>query len=158
MCEEGTGVATTNSCDHLSESARDFCARNAGDRAAIDHEGQPCAAASNTARAEGDTGKAHNSGTRDACCICTCETRRPCSGQAGSVVDANEASAFKRCNEARDDYDYANQARNAGARGCVESNIGSDSAQGSAQVDESDRPHDEADAEEPGGRFAGRIP
>jgi len=170
MCEEGTGVATTNSCDYCSQSV---CAGKAGHRTTIDDSGQARATGSEPAR--GNTGQANNARAREACCVGAGKTGRAggarkactCAREAGCVFATGEARAFNRnetagaraskarnatgsdSNEACDTAGHC-QARNAAACNRVESNIGSDDAERSAQVNEGDWPDDEADAEEPG--------
>ena len=133
------------------ESGADFEAGRAGHRAAV-----------------GDKGRACDTGPREAVCVSTRETGCSsitsktgiCTGEACAAVNRCDEAGNARTDETRATAAASNrcEARNAAARDRVEPNIGSDGAQGAAQVNQGDRHHDQVVAEESGGRSAGRIP
>ena len=86
--------------------------------------------------------------------------RETCAANGYGEARADETRDACAAGEARDTAgSSSSKADDAGtARDVTQPNAGSHGVEGAAQVDESHRPHDEADAEESGGRSAGRIP
>ena len=174
MRAEGAGNATTDPCHRRCLASGDDCPGEANYRAAIDCD----------KRARGGRSKASTSNDGQACCAgITGEARyafdaseaiRVDSARRTRFSDARETCAVNGYGEARADEtrdagaddeasdtagSNSSKANGSGAaRDVTEPDAGSHGAEGAAQVDEGHRPHDEADAEESGGRSAGRIP
>ena len=154
MRAEGAGDATTDSCNRRCLASGD-CPGEAIYRAAIDCDKQ--------ARGGRGRGKASASNDGQACCA-------GIAGEASCASDARETCAVNGYSQARSDETDDDEARDTAgsnsskadgastARDVTQPDAGSHGAEGAAQVDEGHRPHDEADAEESGGRSAGRIP
>ena len=158
MRAEGAGDATIDSCNRRCLASGD-CPGEAIYRAALDCDKQ--------ARGGRGRGKASTSNDGQACCAGIARRAR-CSGNACDTSAVNrygEARADETRDTCADDeaLDTAgsnnSKADGAGtAYDVTEPDAGSHGAEGAAQVDEGHRPHDEADAEESGGRSAGQIP
>ena len=91
---------------------------------------------------------------------CTSDARETCAVNGYGEARADKTRDAGADDEARDTAG-SNSSKadgNGTARDVTEPDAGSHGVEGAAQVDESHRPHDEADAEESGGRSAGRIP
>ena len=91
---------------------------------------------------------------------CASDARETCAVNGYGEARADETRDAGADDEARDTAgSNSSKANGSGAaRDVTEPDAGSHGAEGAAQVDEGHRPHDEADAEESGGRSAGRIP
>ena len=158
MRAEGAGDATTDSCNRRCVASRD-CPGEAIYRAAIDSDKQ--------ARGGRGRGKASTSNDGQACCAgiagearCASDARETCAVNGYGKARSHETRDTCADDEARDTAG-SNSSKADGAstaRDVTQPDAGSHGAEGAAQVDEGHRPHDEADAEESGGRSAGRIP
>ena len=157
MRAEGAGDAPTDSCDHRCLASGDDCPSEAIPPAAIDCDKQ--ARGGRVAGEACDASEAIRvgSGRRTRC---SSDARDTYAVNGYGEARADETRDTCANDEARDTAgSNSSKANGSGAaRDVTEPDAGSHGAEGAAQVDEGHRPHDEADAEESGGRSAGRIP
>ena len=158
MRAEGAGDAPTDSCDHRCLASGDDCPGEAIPPAAIDGDkqarggrvaGEACAAIQAIRVGSSRRTRCSSDGPRETCATnCYGEARADETRDAGADGEARDTAGSS-----------SSKADGAGtARDVTQPNAGFHGVEGAAQVDEGHRRHDEADAEESGGRSAGRIP